>query len=155
MDCQICGKNSATIHFTELSGGKKIEVHVCRHCADEKGLLIDAGQYAAELWDKPGGGRSDSKTFACRVCGMKYSDFKASGRLGCGACYEAFRDELGPVIQKIHGSSVHLGKAPDLSGEALRRRILFQHRRKLRELVSQERFEEASRIRDVIKNLEE
>lgn len=157
MYCQICNKKTATVHFTELAGGKKVEVHVCRDCADEKGLLLDAGGYAAGLWAQAGGGVKaegfpQGKT--CGICGMAYSDFRSSGRLGCGACYDSFKTGLAGIIRRIHGGAVHVGKSPVLSEEALKMRVLRQHRKKLRELVSQERFEEASRVRDIIKNLE-
>ncbi len=156
MYCQICSKKTATVHFTELARNKKVEVHICQDCADEKGFLLDIGSYAAELAaelpGKKGAGREPPAV--CGGCGMRYSDFKSSGRLGCGACYEVFRHNLGAIIRKIHGSGVHVGKTPELSGEAVKRRVLEQHRRKLRELVSQERFEDASRLRDIIKNLE-
>lgn len=157
MYCQICKKKSATVHFTELNEGKKVEVHICQDCADEKGFLLDMGNYASKLFSGLAGkktGVEKTSDEACRSCGMKYSDFKSSGRLGCGECYEVFRLKLGGVIRKIHGSSLHVGKSPDLTGEALRRREIEQHRRKLRELVSQERFEEASRLRDKIKSME-
>jgi protein arginine kinase activator len=157
MYCQICRKKSATVHFTELSGNKKVEVHICRDCADEKGFLLDLGSYAAELFSglkdkrKP---EDSSGAQECGLCGMKYADFKSSGKLGCGDCYTAFAGNLSGVIRKIHGSSVHAGKTPGLSGELLKRRELARRRRELRELVSQERFEEASRMRDLIKSLE-
>ncbi len=157
MYCQICTKKTATVHFTELAGNKKVEVHICQDCADEKGFLLDIGSYAAELaTGLPGkkGAVREPPAAACGECGMRYSDFKSSGRLGCGACYEVFRHNLGAIIRKIHGSGVHVGKTPDLSGEAVKRRLLEQHRRKLRELVSRERFEDASKLRDIIKNLE-
>ena len=157
MYCQICNRKTATVHFTELSGNKKAEVHICQDCADEKGFLLDIGNYAAELaagLPREKEARRDPAAPVCRECGMRYSDFKSSGKLGCGACYEVFRHNLGAIIRRIHGSGVHVGKTPDLSGEAVKRRVLEQHRRKLRELVSQERFEDASKLRDIIKNLE-
>lgn len=157
MYCQVCNKKTATVHFTELAGGKKIEVHVCRECADEKGLLLDSGGYGAQLWAHAGAGvKGDSPPHGrtCVSCGMAYSDFKSSGRLGCCACYESFKTSLAGIIRRIHGAGLHAGKSPELSGSALKMRMLSQHRKKLRELVSQEKFEEASRIRDIIKSLE-
>ena len=38
MLCQICGKNPATVHFTEIHDNKMSEIHVCDRCAEEKGL---------------------------------------------------------------------------------------------------------------------
>ena len=38
MVCQVCGKSSATVHFTEIHDNKMAEFHVCERCAEEKGL---------------------------------------------------------------------------------------------------------------------
>ncbi len=159
MYCQICKQKSATVHFTELEGGKKTEIHICQDCAEEKGFLADAAGFASKLFteypekEKPFGS-GFIRVKGCAVCGMKYADFRASGRLGCGACYETFADKLSAVVRKVHGSAVHVGKSPDLTGDALRRRDIKRHRRRLKELVIQERFEEASRLRDMINELE-
>ena len=40
MLCQICGKNPATVHFTEIHDNQMSEVHVCQGCAQEKGDII-------------------------------------------------------------------------------------------------------------------
>jgi protein arginine kinase len=37
-------------------------------------------------------------------------------RLGCPACYTEFREELTPLLRRIHGSIVHRGKAPAAKG---------------------------------------
>ena len=34
----MCGKNPATVHFTEIHDNKMSEIHVCERCAEEKGL---------------------------------------------------------------------------------------------------------------------
>ena len=39
MKCDNCGKN-ATVHLTEIKGGKKIEKYLCEQCAAQKGLPI-------------------------------------------------------------------------------------------------------------------
>jgi protein arginine kinase activator len=158
MYCQICKKKIATVHFTEISENKKVEIHICRDCAEDKGFLLDIGSYPLGLKYGPEADKGKEKEPAvqprCSLCGMKYSDFRKSGKLGCGNCYEVFGEKLERIIKKIHGNSVHLGKTPDLSGEAQKRRLLERRRRKLKELVSQERFEEASRLRDIIKSME-
>ena len=48
----------------------------------------------------------------CPNCGLTYSSFKSSGRLGCSECYEAFRNELVPLLGRLQGSTGHVGKAP-------------------------------------------
>jgi len=38
MLCQICGKNTATLHFTQIVENKMSEYHLCEQCAEEKGF---------------------------------------------------------------------------------------------------------------------
>ena len=38
MLCQICGKNAASVHFTEINDNKMSELHLCERCAEEKGM---------------------------------------------------------------------------------------------------------------------
>ncbi len=49
----------------------------------------------------------------CAGCGTTYAAFKESGLLGCPACYDAFVDRLGPLIERAHeGACHHVGKFP-------------------------------------------
>ena len=38
MKCDNCNKN-ATVHLTEIKGGKKIEKHLCEQCAAQNDVL--------------------------------------------------------------------------------------------------------------------
>ena len=38
MLCQVCKKREATIHFTNVVGSKVEKIHICPHCAEEKGF---------------------------------------------------------------------------------------------------------------------
>ena len=40
MQCQICHKNGATIHLTEITGGQRTEMHICEQCAAEQGIAV-------------------------------------------------------------------------------------------------------------------
>ena len=33
MICQMCGKNPASVHFTEIHDNKMTEMHLCEGCA--------------------------------------------------------------------------------------------------------------------------
>ena len=39
MICQICGKEVATVHLTEIEKGKQKELHFCEGCAQKKGVV--------------------------------------------------------------------------------------------------------------------
>jgi len=163
MLCQICGKSTATVHFTEVVNSKMTEIHVCQRCADEKGLKhsmpskkFDIAEKVAELVDEATNTEEDRIGHVqCPSCGMAYSVFKESGRLGCAECYDAFQFQLRPLLRRIHGDTRHRGKVPagDGEGVSLSRQIQRLHD-ELQRAVEKEDFERAANIRDEIKRLE-
>jgi protein arginine kinase activator len=91
----------------------------------------------------------------CANCGLTYSDFKKIGRLGCGECYNAFKKYLGPLLKRIHGSNQHAGKSPLRAAKVSKKKADSQElRTRLQKAIETEAFEEAARIRDQIKDLE-
>jgi len=154
MFCQICKKKSATVHYTELSDNKRLEIHVCQDCAGKQGLFFDTGGFISEIASGSAGKEAGERR--CPGCGMSYPDFKSSGRLGCGRCYGVFEHNLGGLIRKIHGSARHTGKAPFLKEDVSGRQALIEsHRERIKNLIIEERFEEAAKLRDTIKKMEE
>jgi len=88
-------------------------------------------------------------------CGMTYADFKKVGRLGCSECYNSFRKYLLPLLKRIHGSNKHYGKMPLVLAKPLKTKSDIEELKvKLQKAVSIEDFEEAARVRDIIKKLE-
>jgi protein arginine kinase activator len=77
------------------------------------------------------------------------------GRLGCADCYTAFREKLAPLIEKVHGASQHVGKIPSEKRGALSLRSeLLRYRSQLRKAIEVENYEEAARLRDLIREVE-
>lgn len=157
MKCQKCTK-AATLHITEvISDDQFEELHLCEECANK---------YLYEPQNKPAKGgeaalveETDEATSLnqkeCPQCGIKFVEFRNSGRLGCPHDYEQFREELVPLLENIHGETKHCGKAPrrlpqtkQVQGE------LIQLRKQLTQAVNREAYEEAASIRDRIKKLE-
>jgi len=158
-NCQSCGK-PATVHLTEIIKGEKREIHLCEQCAREQEITIKTqftlpdllqGLISAHL-----GGLTDELTkLSCPACGMKYMDFRGEGRLGCPNDYEVFAKGLLPLVERIHGATRHVGKAPRRAGQAdPRRQELAELRTELRNAVKQEAYEEAARLRDLIREKE-
>ncbi len=163
MLCDLCGKNEATVHLTEVINDQTREIHLCEVCAREKGAaaaqhfgLADLLAGLADFGVKP-----ESKTAAakatCSRCGMTYDDFRKLGRLGCGGCYESFEKFLSPLLRKIHGSSHHVGQIPPAvqTAKTAPRDEREQLKERLKAAVASEAFEEAARLRDRIRALEE
>jgi protein arginine kinase activator len=56
---------------------------------------------------------------------MSFKEFQKTGLLGCASCYDVFKKELMPYIERIQGKTVHVGlKGGDYYTEhELRRRL--------------------------------
>ncbi len=161
MICDICGKNEATVHLTEIVNSEVTKLHLCEDCAKEKAYEMEEHFGLAELL----GGLADFGVklepadevakLKCQNCGFTYMDFKRIGRLGCGECYETFKKNLTPLLKKIHGSDQHLGKAPARVQKIIKVRDDIQELKgRLSKAIETEEFEEAARLRDQIKDLE-
>jgi len=153
MKCQKCPKQ-ATLHITEVLSEERFEEHhLCEECAHE---------YLYEPQPKkPGGEEVDEETASlnqrqCPHCGLKFVEFRNSGRLGCPHDYDVFGEELTPLLENIHGDTRHAGKTPRRQPQARQNQSeLTRLRRQLQNAVSQEAYEEAAKLRDQIRTLEE
>ena len=161
MKCQVCNSREATVHLTELKGGKKHEMHLCEKCAAEKGLpgkqhfsISDllAGIASAQQTQKP----ETTREAQCPACGITLSKFQSSGRFGCPECYGAFKDDILPLIEKIHDASQHTGKVPvRISREVGLQKDIRSLQLELKRSIKREEYEKAVQIRDQIRILEE
>ena len=161
MLCELCKQSQATVHLTEIVNEQMSELHLCEACANQKGAQVESHFGLADLLS----GLSDFgktqepeevSTKSCANCGMTYDDFRKAGRLGCAECYTTFKRSLGSLLKRIHGSPIHLGKSPTrLVKPAKAKTELAELRRKLEDAIAQEAFEDAARLRDQIRRLEQ
>ena len=92
----------------------------------------------------------------CSRCGLSYSDFRKTFQLGCSQCYKTFKEQLEPMLRRIHGSIIHKGKVPSkapVKAEVPKDEIK-ELKTKLAEAIKREEYEEAARLRDEIRTLE-
>ncbi|MFQ5952437.1 MAG: UvrB/UvrC motif-containing protein [Candidatus Omnitrophota bacterium] len=164
MKCDICSKNEATVHLTEIIDGNVTKLHICDKCAKEKGEEMQSHFGLTDLLSSlmdfeptmPKSRIKKSTAVKCPSCGMTYYDFQKIGRLGCGKCYETFGKKLTELLKKIHGSDRHVGKAPFKKQKVRKgKKDLGRLKKELEELVKKEEFEKAAVLRDRIKELEE
>ncbi len=163
MQCKRCGKNPAKIHFAKIVNNQTTEYHLCESCAKQMNIMGANHEFhlenlisglSSEPQEQPA---AEESRLTCPACGLTSSGFKRSGRLGCVKCYEAFHDELMPLLRKIHGSAHHTGKVPAKSAESVshgRQRDVKRLRKELREAISKEEYERAARLRDDIRQIE-
>src|SRR3990167_6740365 len=98
MLCDICHKNEATVHLTEIINDQMTKLHLCEECAKEKGAEMEEHFGLSDLL----AGLSDVgpvpepevvEAAKCPNCGFTYKNFSKMGRLGCGDCYEVFKKQ--------------------------------------------------------------
>ena len=163
MLCQRCHKNLATVRYAEVVDGKVSEQHMCPECMARQQAEAASG---FELSGEAPSPRSrHSVTLAsdtvlpqrsCRSCGIELQEVMRSGQVGCSACYESFGDQLEPILRGIHVALRHRGKAPHRDDARERMRAELQTKRALlRSALKTENYEEAARLRDEIRALED
>jgi protein arginine kinase activator len=176
MLCDRCQKRDAKILYTEIINGVKKEQHLCEECATdytsfqmEKPLLnsdLTLGDLLSTLLD--GYAASEKKqsgettpSVICENCGTSYEEFLQKGRFGCAQCYQSFNagGQLGKTLKGIQGAEIHTGKRPKgfvTAGTDRRFKDFTETEKlslKLQEAIEKEEFEEAARLRDLIKQM--
>src|SRR5215212_1728059 len=107
--CERCNK-PATVHMTEISGGKPHDDHLCDACAQEEGYVQQTHVPINELLNqflKSQAQVSEAPTSRCPDCGMSWQEFKDTGLLGCPRDYDLFINQLGGVIERAQGGGNH------------------------------------------------
>ena len=158
MKCQFCPK-SATVHLTDIVGNLKNETHLCQECAEARKVIqhkeLNLPVIVQNLIGQHLGAQTDELSrLVCPVCGIKYMEFRAQGRLGCPHDYQVFRCGLDPLLQRIHRSARHVGKSPRHVPVMDRLVEIAQFRRQLQAAVDAEAYEEAARLRDLLRKKE-
>ncbi|HHX01119.1 MAG TPA: hypothetical protein GX739_00460 [Firmicutes bacterium] len=158
MLCEKCQKETASVHVTKIVNGEKTEAHLCQNCAKELGefgLNIDLPNLFASLFDYAPFSGKLVRPKQCPTCRLTMEDFRELNQFGCSDCYETFRDEIEPLLRRLHGSNHHEGKVPAQGYATLSvERQIRTLRERLQQVISMENYEEAARIRDQIRALE-
>jgi protein arginine kinase activator len=170
--CQSCGKAEAQVRLTEIADGAKRQLMLCSACAQAKGNILEPPAFPVALTLPQGidqmlapvlealkGGvakaASKEPEKKCPRCGITLAEFRKRGRLGCPHDYEAFGEELGSLLEKIHGSREHHGRAPSRSKKRQTHRQKVETlRRELDEAIRAEQYETAAGLRDRLKEIE-
>ena len=162
MLCQICEKNDATVHLTEIHDGVRSELHVCELCAQEEGIAAKgqiplnellSGLLSTQPSDNELFGRADQT--ACPQCGFTLEEFKKTGLLGCPGDYEVFESSLRPLLERAHNwHTRHCGKVSSrLPADAKKQCAIAALQSRLEAAVKTENYEEAARLRDEVEKL--
>lgn len=157
MICDACNKNEATVRLVAVMDGVKTERHLCSDCVEKQKQRMRAEGMQSMLSAiitgarRAGGQRSNLR---CSHCGLSYDEFRKTSRLGCAQCYQDFRAQLKPVLQRLHGATQHVGRVPERVDEALKHKNDLDHlRREMEVAIACEDFEHAAQIRDTLRQM--
>jgi len=153
MLCEKCGKNNATVMYTQIVNGQKSSLNICSACASQESIFDNFGSLLSF------GTREQILNTVCPCCSMTLSEFTRRGKAGCGQCYKTFRKHTEAMLKKIHGTAKHIDapspqreeKAPQKKEAKSELEIL---REKLAGAINEENFEEAAILRDKIREKE-
>lgn len=134
MLCERCQKTPATVHVDEVQAfhgpgnpdNKVAQQHLCEACAQTADLPNVAVQQKTmdEVWKllQMSALKSHKKPAAqpltCGDCGMTLDALRRKGRVGCAACYTVFAQYLTGLLERMHGSTEHVGRLPEGAAEA-------------------------------------
>ena len=154
-------KREAVVHITKIENGRPHGAAPVQNVRANREvcliilILILLIMIFPQKWLIPTIPAVRKKNRRCSSCGMTYSEFNRLGKFGCPDCYEAFREEITPLVRRIHGHTKHVGKVPNRGTGVFRTANQIKRlRQHLKKLVQDERYEEAARVRDEIRMLE-
>lgn len=170
MLCERCQKAKASVHIDEVKSfvgpghpdNDVDEHHLCETCAEEANLPHLAVQQKTmdEVWKllQLSAMKAQKKparpTPTCRDCGTTLEEVRRKGRLGCQGCYATFAQYLDGLLERMHGSTTHVGRRPGIDADAAEReRAIERATRALAEAVESEEFERAAELRDELNEL--
>lgn len=160
MLCEKCGKNTATTQIRSIINGVVSEKHLCSKCAASESYdEIGADKFSQLLLSMFGDTVNIHKTVqvpCCHCCGSTISDIAQSGKCGCPECYTTFYEQLLPYLRKVHGRTQHTGKSPNrvMHSSNQNENSVEQLRAVLKQLIAEEKYEQAAVVRDKIKKIE-
>lgn len=158
MKCERCNINNATHHYKKNINGVITEKFLCASCASEENMSfkVFTGPVFPPISFAPFAVASPAEKARCGKCGTTLDEFNETAYLGCAYCYDELRLYLEPIIKKLHGGTQHNGKSPKIKtkedgGKTAERVRLVKM---MERAISEEEFEDAARIRDLIRKID-
>ncbi len=160
MICEECNERPASVRYAEMADGHVRSWNLCEECARRKGMTASLAPFAGPLvnilkglLDETAEQGATPAGPTCPECKLSYDEFRRTGKLGCGTCYDSFHSELKPLLRRIHGSTEHTGSVPScLEADFDSRREVKRLRAELAQAVRGEEYERAAELRDLIRS---
>lgn len=182
MLCQNCGKNEVTFRYTQVINGVKKEMNLCDECAKELGVKdinfnmpISFSSFLSDFFNEYNDSLLPSfigvQSNECSNCKTTFDDFMNSGEFGCSKCYDVFENRISQILKNLQGANRHVGRGyreitseisenkssvedKTLPKKEKRESKLEKLQKDLQKAIKDERYEDAAKIRDEIKEIE-
>jgi protein arginine kinase activator len=179
MLCDNCKENQANVKYTQIINGKKQEMNLCEECSQKLGITnmnfempITFSSFFGDFFKEFENSSfmpmlKSKEELKCKNCGLTFEEFMNNGKFGCANCYDAFQSEIDPILKKIQGSNRHIGRLGEVKKaeklnitntpdeqEKEQKSETQELKEELKKAVQEENYEEAARIRDKIKEIE-
>jgi protein arginine kinase activator len=161
MKCEHCNQNEATFFYEETINGQKRQMHLCAECAakmqGELPKFPSFSNFGEGLFGSLFGLSAAPKSGKiCEGCGASWQKLHSAGKAFCPQCYLTFREELEPTLRQLHGNVTHVGRAPaDEVAKSEKEQKLSALKKALEEAIKSESFEQAAKLRDEIRAINE
>lgn len=177
MICENCGKREANVRYTKIVNGHKQEYKLCEECSKKLGIgnmdfnmpISFSSFFSDFLEDVQNASMLPEleliKSLKCDTCNLTFEDFMNTGKIGCSNCYDTFQEKIDPILKNMQGSNRHIGRLGKVEKGSLKENVpevkqneiseLAKKKQELKKLVKEEKYEEAAKVRDEIKALEE
>jgi protein arginine kinase activator len=145
---------------TKIVEGQPQQLELCDACAEAQQVIkhkeLNLPAVLHDLIGQHLGPQTgELARLACPLCGIRFMEFRSQGRLGCPHDYTVFRGGLTALLHRIHRASHHVGKVPRKKTPPPDRLIeIAQLRRQLHSAAEAEAYEEAARLRDLLRKKE-
>lgn len=160
MLCEECKVNEASYTLSVMMGEEIKTRHLCGECMAKMNMSLNNGNIKNLLSSILSAITGNDTTVekqqevVCPRCRTTLSQFTKTGHLGCPGCYEAFHEQLQPMLLQIHGRVQHAGRQPLATEDAQRTRSRQEQLTRLMEqAVALEDFETAAQLRDQLRAL--
>lgn len=184
MLCENCNENEGNVKYTQIINGVKKEMVLCDECAKKMGIdeigfsmPINFSNFLGDFFDEYNESNfmpnfNKPNILKCEKCGLTYDEFAKEGKFGCENCYETFKNKIDYIVKNLHGSSRHIGRKTkyikenniesNYSSNESNKTEKIKEETKIEKLnkdlklaIKEERYEDAAKIRDEIKKINE
>lgn len=184
MKCENCGRNEANVKYTQIINGEKKQMFLCEECSQKMGISdihfnmpINFNSFLKDFFDDmsersflPSISGENPKV-QCSKCGLTWDDFLHNGTFGCPSCYDEFERSIDPILRSLQGATSHVGRLGEVKSQNDIKTNLDDRNEEntekkelnkieklkddLKQAIKDERYEDAAKLRDEIKSIED